>query len=218
MKSINTFFAIASLSIFSINGYAGGGEMPIEPREPIFDMPQTEIEFEGAPFLFLNGGGTIFSVDSSKEPRSRFDNSSFADKGGIIEIGVGYNFNKNLFSTLAYQAILFDESQMNNFYASINYKFDDDDLMNLYVGAIFGVSTLSWDKNIHLVLIDKDLKSESLMYGLQVGASKEIQENLSITAKYQVLKYTHELDIRQNRSNVEYSFGQNILTGVQYDF
>lgn len=216
MKKTNILLLTLGLLGSSNYIYAGGDVGT--PLEPFVDMPVREIEYQGSPFVFMSGGASFSDLSYKKELNSRFDSGVFDTNSLMLEIGAGYNLSENLFTTIAYQALFFDKKQMNNLYSSINYKFGDEELLNMFVGALFGVSWLTWDSDPHLVLIDKSLTSTSFIYGAQAGISKEIKDNISIIAKYQFVKYEHILDVRNDRSSIQHNFGQNILTGVQYAF
>ncbi|MCF6188943.1 MAG: porin family protein [Cocleimonas sp.] len=68
------------------------------------------------------------------------------------------------------------------------------------------------------MFINEDLKSSSFIYGLQAGIEKKVSKKYAIFAKYQYIKYDHNIEIRNNTSNIKHKAGQNLLIGLSYLF
>jgi len=198
---------------------AGGGLTPDQEIVENIDLPITEEKevIESYAFLQFSGGVNMLHIESSIEKGETFNDGALDDSGTLFEVGIGYQFTPELFSTLNYQYTSLDMANIKDVLGTINYQFELSQI-NAFIGAVFGVSSLTWSDNPTRVLIDKDLTSECNTYGVQVGIKKEIQENLSAIAKYRYLSYDHELDIRKGRASIKHDQGQNIVVGVQYDF
>jgi len=196
--------------------YAGGDFEVVEPYTEAYALPIEKGELKKY-FISASGGVGFLAVDSSLENDTEFKAGTLDKTGGLFEVNAGYRFNREFFSTIAYQGTFLDIATIHNFYASINYQFDDY-VLDPYFGAIFGSSTLNWNENPYLVLIDKNLTSKSLMYGVQAGLKNELKEDLYLATRVQLIKYNHQLDIRQNRSSVNHTLATNVSVGVQYEF
>jgi len=196
--------------------YAGGD---LEIVEPYMEPIKQSVEYVELNKYFISAsvGVGFLTVDSTLENDTSFNAGTLDKTGGLFEVGAGYRFNHELFSTIAYQGTFLDIATIHNFYASINYQFDDY-VIEPYFGVIFGSSILNWSEDPYLVLIDRDLTSESLIYGLQIGMKNELKEDLYLASRIQLIKYNHQLDIRQNRSSVDHTLATNLSIGVQYEF
>lgn len=217
MSNTKMIGMLSALLLSSSTLYAGGDFEIIEPYSKIDNEPIVEKEDIKKGFISVSGGASFLAIDSSLENGTDFNSGTLDTTGGLVEVNAGYRFNREVFSTIAYQASFLDIATIHNFYASINYQFDND-RFNPYIGALLGSSTLNWSEDPYLVLIDKDLTSESLMYGVQAGFKNELKEDLYLATRLQFIKYNHELDIRNNRSNVIHNSAINLSVGVQYEF
>lgn len=159
----------------------------------------------------------MLDIDSSPSLITPFANGALDDKGMVTEVGIGYRYGDNVFATFAAQRTRLDIADIDNFYASINYQFSDV-TAKPYIGALVGYSQLKWSEAPSAVIINEDLTSDGLMYGLQAGIEQELSGNWSLFAKYQFIKYDHLMDIRTKTSTIEHNYGQNILLGVRYGF
>lgn len=199
--------------------YAGGDFSVIEPYEGMPLQEETYLADEEFNKFFVSAsiGYSSIDVKSRLENGENFNDNAL-DSGGLnIDVEGGYRINYHIFATLGYQGTFLDMATLHNFYSSINYQFSEYEL-DPYVGLVAGQSILNWSDDPHYVLIDRDLSSTSLYYGAQVGFSKEIKENWKMTAKYQLLNYNHELDIRNGLSNIQHTLTNNFLIGAKYEF
>jgi len=201
------------------SAYLNAGGDFVSPLEPEINIPDQIIEEEDILHygVFLSGGISFVNVDANPSNASEYNDGALASSGGLFEIGFRYRFNKDMFTTVNYQVALLDMAHINNYYVSINYQFSQSSF-NPYIGAILGGSQLNWSDDPHKVLIDRDLTSESSVYGVQIGMNKLFNEHWGYSAKYQFLKYDHELDIQAGRKSIKHTSGQNLLVGVEYAF
>ena len=207
------------LSTLLTYSYLQAGGDFVTPSEPYVDMPIVTEEVEDILHfgVFMSGGMSFVNVEATPSGASNYNDGALDDNGGVLDFGFKYRFNKSIFSTVNYQITFLDMAKIYNFYATLNWQFSDSDFAP-YVGVLYGGSRLTWSEDPNQVLIDKDLTSESPMYGMQIGLRKGLKENVAATARYQLLKYDHELDIQAGRKNIKHTMGQNVMVGVEYEF
>lgn len=194
-------FAIA-FATSTLNCQAGGG---------------LNLTLKNKLFVFAGGGGSKLDVDTSLASNSILIPGALDNSGKNIEIGVGFKHSKNIFTTLTFQKNKLSIADVNNVYGSINYQFSTLKVKP-FIGALIGRSRLKWSERPHQVLINENLTSKSFMYGVQFGIEKELQKRFSVFAKYQFIKYDHEIEIVNNTSNIKHNSGQNLLLGLRYSF
>lgn len=184
--------------------------------EPIVVEPEPIIEYKHS-MVYIRMGMASVNTQSSTTENITFSSDTLDTSASMIDVGVNYKFTPNVYLGLEYQSMFLSIANIQNFLASINYEFDMENFRP-YMGLLYGASTLEWTSNPDTVLIDKNLKSTSPVYGAQIGLKKEIREDVFVTGTYQVLSFDHELDIRENRSNITHTLSNNFMLGVQYEF
>ena len=187
------------------------GSNMIKPAEPVISIQENNF------FVYIAGGASFLDIDSDIALNATLIEGALDDNGAVGEIGVGYRYSENIFTTLTAQRTMLDIADIDNFYASINYQFSDV-TAKPYIGALLGYSQLTWTESPHVVVLNEDLTSDGLMYGFQAGFEQTLTENWILFAKYQFIKYDHLMDIRSSASTIEHNYGQNILIGVRYAF
>lgn len=202
------------LAALSSGCYAGGDI--VAPIEPAIEEVITTVNNNDY-FIYGAVGRAALDVESTLAVDATFTNGTFDDRGSVFELGAGYRFNDNVFSTISVQRTALDIVNIDNYYASINYQFSDV-TAKPYIGVLLGYSRLKWSPRPHEMLINEKLISDDPMYGIQVGLEHTFIEDWSLFAKYQFIKYDHLMDIRNNTNIIEHDDGQNLLLGVQYGF
>jgi len=196
--------------------YAGGDF--VSPLEPSISMPEPIIEENILHYgMFLSAGASIVDVKAEPNDASQYNDGALSNSGGLFEVGFKYRFNKAIFATANYQTAFLDMAKISAYYVSMNFQINQSEF-NPYIGVIAGGSQLNWSSDPHRALIDRDLTSQSPVFGAQVGITKFINEHWGYTAKYQFLKYDHIADIQAGRKSIKHSAGQNIMVGVEYAF
>lgn len=190
------------LLIFTANCYAGGGLVLLDGKKS---------------FIFGAVGSSDVNIDASLAPNTTLTTNALDSSAAAFEIGVGYEFNKKYFATLAVQKNKLGIADINNIYGSVNYQFSKKGIQP-FMGVLAGYSQLDWSKRPHVVFINEDLTSNSFIYGLQAGVEKKLGTKLSLFAKYQYLKYDHTMEIVNNTSNINHNSGQSLLLGLRYFF
>ena len=122
---------IVLLCVWAVELYAGGGIFPIEP---IYSAPIQEIEIQQDKmfYAYVMAGSSVHSIN--KIGNTSLANGALDDQGEMIDIGLGYKLDYNLFLELAYQRKAFEQNDMDNFYASIYYMYIDNDYKP-YIGV-----------------------------------------------------------------------------------
>jgi hypothetical protein len=155
-------------------------------------------------FSYVNLG--ITSLNSSYNGNENL--SSNKKDGLLFGFGVGYNFDKNYFSTISFHKISMDDKNINDYIFSFNYKFN-----NIYltpsVGILGGYSKMIWTKNPLVDTNPNILKSSKYLYGIEVNCEYHIKDRLSFLTTYQFLNYNHKTNI--NNSSLKYTNSNNIL-------
>lgn len=168
-------------------------------------------------FVYGAVGGTALDVESSLAVGATFTDGTFDDRGSMFELGAGYRFNNNVFSTISIQRTTLDIVDIDNYYASINYQFSDV-TAKPYIGVLLGYSRLKWSPRPHEMLINEKLISDDPMYGIQIGVEHTLRKDWSLFATYQLIKYDHLMDIQNGTNIIEHDGSKNLLLGVSYGF
>jgi len=192
-------------------GYAG------DTTKPALDIPLEIKKVDNKFFINIAGGGSFLNVDNELGLNTTFSNGALDDKGVVGEVALGYRYSENIFTEFALQRTMLDIADIDNIYVSANYQYSDV-FAKPYIGAVIGYSKLTWSDDPAAVVLNKDLTSEGVTYGVQAGLQHSFNENWGISGKYQFLKYDHATDIRDGDSSIEHTYGQNILMGVNYEF
>lgn len=201
------------VSLFSINGYAGGKAQVSEISEVV------EISKESKYFVSLGFGVSSMNLDESINSliRDNLHTDALDEVGSIFELEIGYYFNDALFTSLSVQRTRLELADIDNFYASVNYQLSDVALKP-YIGAFVGYSVLEWDAAPYPIVINSDLSSDTLLYGIQSGAEIEVMGNWSLFGKYRFALHDHVMNIRGETATIKHKSAHNALIGVKYDF
>jgi opacity protein-like surface antigen len=197
--------------VYTSLAFAGGGIIPLEQ-----DFPTKEHKVKQW-FIYVAGGKSSLDISTKLTLPDPLNDGALDDSGTLLEVGGGYRFSDNIFTTLAYQHTALDIVTIHNLYVSINYQFSDV-IFKPYVGILGGYSQLVWDERPHPVLPSEDLSSESAMYGIQAGMEYRLNDRWNLFAKYQYIVYDHTMDIKQGGDIIDHNSANNILIGVRYAF
>jgi len=161
--------------------------------------------------IYFEGGigysSTSFNTD---ELSQSINDSSYDENGFSFDIGFGYEFSDNIFSTINYQRINLDSISFNNGYISLNYQFTDMDIKP-FIGILGGYSNLTWTEDPIDNVNERDIKSNEYFFGAQIGVSYEINSNWDIYGKYQYNNIKHktyiEDEVVEHKNNNIFLFG-----------
>jgi len=153
------------------------------------------------------------------------DDDLDAPAGTAIDLGVGVVLNKNLTATGNIQMTTWGKAKLTNAYLGINYITSGTG-MRYKVGALAGVSMLTWSESPlnNTVEEDKNLKQDSLLYGVQAGVLYGVADNFDITLKAQLLLMDQILKHNATDANpdgdgtLKHTMQTNIMLGVRYKF
>lgn len=204
LKKLSLLVMIPTFGIF-----AGGNAQPT----------QADISGKHKVFIYGAGGISLWNVETNPSSALSYSAGALDDSGSVLETGLGYRWNEKLFSTLSYQRIKLDAATINLSFLSLNYQFSDSNFRP-YVGVIAGYGSLIWDKAPDEVGTDSDLTSRAMAYGLQTGVSVEVNSNLSVFAKYEIISNDYTIDIYtpDPKKTIEHKSLQNLVLGVKYAF
>lgn len=142
------------------------------------------------------------------------------DASTNYEVGFGYDYNSNYFTTLTYSQTSFDNAEVSNILVGVNYRFNDL-FLKPYVGILAGNSTLVWEKD-PITTIEEIVEDESSQntYGLQFGGEYKISKSVGVFGQYQMLFHEHTTKVTSAVHDTEIIVdGQNNLNiGLRYNF
>jgi len=163
-------------------------------------------------------GGVSFLDTQSNLPAISQKKGALDERGKIIDFGIGTKLTHNIFATLSEQRTEIALGDINSIYTSLNYQFTDV-MLKPFFGALVGYSKLNWDSRPYKVAraIEKSASSGTT-YGIQTGVEQKITKNWSGFAKYQFVKYDHQLNIDNGKYDITHDSVQNALVGVRYGF
>lgn len=201
---VHTIFS--GFLIFStFNCYAGGG------LNLLGNIEKNKLS------VFIAGGVAKADVDTSLASSITLSDGTLDDSGKLLEFGIGYQYNKNIYTTLAIQKSSFDTVDISNVYGSINYQHSFKKAHG-FIGVLAGRSNLEWSSTPYPILTSSNLSSGSFIYGFQAGIKKQISKDYSLFIKYQHIEYDHIIELLNNTSNIEHDSSQNLLLGLSYSF
>lgn len=202
-------------------GYAGGDIGT--PVEPVVLIPVQDVEPVDNNFFIYGAGGLSWTSISDSSKCSRVNCSdvvhsdALKEEASIFELGAGYRYSENIFATIAAQRAMLEMLNIDNYYASINYRFSDMALKP-FIGGLVGYSKLEWDKAPATSHKNYESTSDGLVYGVQAGVEFELTEDFTLLGKYQYLVLDHTTEIYNDIYNIKHDALQNILVGVRYEF
>jgi predicted porin len=199
-----------------------------EKKQEIKDIKKDEDYY----FVYGALGQTYISIGNSG---TEVRNSEFDLDGSAHEVGVGYKFNKNFFTTLATQESSFDNVKIKNTILTGNFQFQLTkflELINLkeiftplsfipieqmkpFVGVIVSKSNLDWQKKPSENITTQQTTSSKQQFGFQGGMDYDMQKNITLFVKYQYFLGKHSTKI--NDDEISFQNQNNIFIGVRYN-
>ena len=129
--------------------------------------------------------------------------SSQPDKSGInYNLELGYQYSKDIFSTVSYSLIRYNDIKLHNYLASYNKVLHDIEYKP-YVGLVGGISYIQLTRS-HINSTLPDTKGRRLAVGFQVGIEKEIEKDLVFFTQYQFLKAKHKTALKSGSNSDEF--------------
>ncbi len=171
-------------------------------------------------YLYGLGGYGAFQVHTNLVNISESGLRSGAlDDGGIVyEVGIGYTLRSSWFAEIAYQRSSLDLIHMDTLYGSLNYAFTQRERsIRPYVGLLLGYSRLTWEKRPYRMLINEDLTSTGVSYGIQLGIEMKLTRNTELLARYQYINLDQKMVILTDNI-IDHKAQRNLMIGIKYEF
>jgi len=178
----------------------------IQVKFPYAKIVLQEKDYEEKFFLSLSIGAVDLSGSTNNQTAATIDN-----RGLSYNLEAGYFYTKEIFITTAFLSSSTDDININNLYMSLNYKFDINQNIDLYMGLLGGVSSLK------LTNYAQSSASSSLLYGLQVGAKYKIYKNFSLFSQFQSIFLTHRINFTTDEK-IDFNMLNALQAGVLYSF
>jgi len=171
-------------------------------------------------FLSANFGTSQIDI-SNNIPNDQLNDNILDNKGSFYNLGFGYLYNEDLFTTLDYSLSKYGIFNINNFSSSFNYKLKgifSDKTYYTYLGGVLGLSKFRFSKKPIQNSIMKTSSIVEPFYGLKFGLVKQINYRLYIIVNYDYLLTNHKIYLNQGISKIEYTNQNSISLGVHYAF
>ena len=163
---------------------------------------------------FIYGG--ISATSASVDEGTNVVTTDIKDTYTLIEAGLGYTYNPNIFTTLSMQKASNSQTELMHFLLSANYQLPDT-FMNPFVGVVGGYGELKWKENpISSLQTTKDITASSYFLGLQGGIKYPLNDSFSLYGTYQYLPTNFETVIT-NKGEIKHKTMKNLIIGVKYE-
>jgi hypothetical protein len=180
-----------------------------------------QVQAELAPpwYVGVNGGRT--TMDASLDVTSGSLDLLFEpeDEGDTLGLEFGYSFDPDWFVSVEFQRVDADDTEIDNLFLTLNYRWPLGDAAAVYAGAIVGQSELSWQQ-APIAVLNEEPESESLLWGLQAGASIDAGRRWRFSLRYQFLAPEHRTKLRPASGRGDFTHEQfhQLNAGVQFRF
>ena len=170
-------------------------------------------------FIGASAGFTYISSDYIQHTGD-FSQVTKADSSAYnLAIDLGYNYSKDYFSTFSASYTKFSDAKVYNYLLSINKRFETQ-YVNLYFGAIGGLSYLELTKSPIPNLPITDSLGQELALGVQAGIEKDLSDDFILFLQYQYLKALHTTSITSGAATAETTRDHfnSISLGIRWRF
>lgn len=170
-------------------------------------------------YLGVSLGYSDLNVDQTDKVGSIILGNKIEENGYSANIEAGYKYSDKVDISVNYQRSVFDDTYLNNFYISSNYKLDEYNGFIPYLGVNLGYSELHWDKK-PINTINNDHTSSSYFYGGNLGVIKPLTSKIDLDVKYQINVMDHDtsLEVSPAKSELEHNLMQSLMVGIRYNF
>jgi len=170
-------------------------------------------------FIGLTAGGTKLNFDEKDINGNLILDVKLKDIGTSYGVESGYNFNKNIFTTINYQRTELENIYFDSAFMTLNYRFDEIYYFSPYIGILGGFNLMSW-KNTPIDSINKNSSSSSYIGGLQIGSEIPISDKvkLYILYRYWMMEHINKIITSSAKKEIIYNSEQNIHLGIKYSF
>ncbi|MCW8837401.1 MAG: porin family protein [Thiovulaceae bacterium] len=159
--------------------------------------------------FFVNFGLAYTSTDGSTNDATA---SKLENTGIGYTLEGGYIYDENFLFSVAYQDASTSDITMVNYFTSANYNLNILSNLDIYGGVVLGMSSLELDS------YSTSSASTAFLYGLQIGTSYSITDDINTFVAYQLLMAEHTINLPDAGSKIDFSSFHNLQIGVGYRF
>jgi hypothetical protein len=161
-------------------------------------------------------GASFVGGRTKGEPRLDYDPDDEGVSGGLL---LGYEFDDDLFSTLDYRHTRLDDIDLDDFFATINYRTPPVGTLSPFVGLLGGYSFMTW-RETPFRATRKDRSGESFIGGGQIGAHAPLSEDFRLFALYRYIFMDHQTTVSTGTQagDIEERSNQTVEMGIHYRF
>lgn len=141
------------------------------------------------------------------------------DDGDSYAVEIGYQFDPDWFIGIEYQRIDADDTEIDNWLASLNYRWPLGNSAAFYAGVLAGASSLDWQDE-PIDAINRDRENEEPLWGVQTGFSYDFDRRWRVHARYQFMAQEHETRLEPNTGRGKFNHEEfhNVMLGIQLRF
>ncbi len=141
------------------------------------------------------------------------------DEGNSLGLRLGYHLNERWFATAEYSRVDADDTEIDNWFLSINRRWQLSADWSWSLGVLAGASTLDW-QDAPVDTLNRDRESEDFLWGVQTGISVALGKRWQLEARYQFLAPEHNTRLRPTGGRGEYTHEEfhHLAIGVDFRF
>ncbi len=141
------------------------------------------------------------------------------DEGDTLGLRLGYAFNDHWFSTVEYHRVDADDTDIDNWYLSINRRWRLSPGWSWSLGLLAGGSTLDW-QDAPIDTLNRDRESDDLLWGMQTGLAVDLGERWLLELRYQYLAPEHNTRLRPVTGSGQYTHESfhHVAIGLDFHF
>ena len=170
-------------------------------------------------FAGVSLGYTYTNIDQKDNTGSIILGNELEENGYNFKLEAGYQYTSNIDVLVNYQRVEFDDTYLNNFFLSTEYKCKKYNDLTPYLGGQLGFSQMHWKKN-PINTLDNDYTSESYFIGVLAGISYPINEKLSLNVNYNLQYMDHDTQLESSpaHSTLTHNYFHSFNIGVRWEF
>lgn len=141
------------------------------------------------------------------------------DEGSSLGLRVGYRLNPRWFATAEYQRVDADDTEIDNWYLSINHRWQLSADWSWSLGLLAGASTLDW-QDAPIATVNRDRESDDFLWGVQAGLTTALGQRWQLELRYQFLAPEHNsrLEPFSGRGRYTHEEFHHFAIGVDFRF
>ncbi len=139
------------------------------------------------------------------------------DEGSTLGLRLGYHLNERWFATAEFSRVDADDTEIDNWFLSINRRWRLTDNWSWSLGLLAGESTLDW-QDAPIETLNRDRESEDFLWGVQTGIAVMLGDRWQLEARYQFLAPEHNTRLRPASGRGEYTHEEFHHLAIGLDF